>query len=316
MDYAVTGGSATGGGIDYTLASGTLTFTAGDTSEDIVISVVDDALDEGDETIEVTLSNPVNATLGSKTEHTYTIKDNDDSLTVQFDKASSNDDESDTPANLEVVLTTDPTEQVTVDYAVTGGSATGGGIDYTLASGTLTFTAGDTSENIAIGVVDDALDEGDETIEVTLANPVNATLGSKTEHTYTIKDNDDGLTVQFDKVNSHDDEDVTPANLEVELSGVSGQQVTVDYLVSGGSATGGGIDYTLASGTLTFAPGDTSKFIVISVVDDALDEAQETVVLTIYNPSNADLGNHTEHTFQIKDNDNDDPPPVVAPDTR
>jgi len=186
VDYAVTAGTATGG-VDYTLAGGTLTFVPSDTSENIAITVVDDALVEGDETIEVTLSNPVNATLGTETVHTYTIEDND-VPTVQFALATSSGAESVTPANLEVTLSSASVSTVTVDYAVTADTATGG-VDYTLAAGTLTFVPSDTSENIAITVADDALVEGDETIEVTLSNPVNATLGTKTVHTYTIEDN-------------------------------------------------------------------------------------------------------------------------------
>ena len=74
----VTGGTATGGGVDYTLAAGTLTFDPGVTSDDVVISIVDDGDGESDETIEVTLSSPTGATLGINTIHTYTINDNDE----------------------------------------------------------------------------------------------------------------------------------------------------------------------------------------------------------------------------------------------
>jgi len=59
--------------VGYTLADGTLTFDPGVTSQDISITIVDDSDQEPDETIEVTLSNPVNATVGGNTVHTYTI---------------------------------------------------------------------------------------------------------------------------------------------------------------------------------------------------------------------------------------------------
>ena len=79
---------------------------------------------------------------------------------------------------------------MTVDYAVTG-TATGSGTDYTLANGTLTISAGSTTGLITIaGIIDDSLDEVDETVIVTLSNPSNATLGSDKVHTYTITDND------------------------------------------------------------------------------------------------------------------------------
>ncbi len=191
VDYEVTG-TATGSGTDYTLANGTLTITAGSSSKNITISsIIDDALDEDDETVILTLSNPTNATLGTNTVHTYTITDNDPSPTISFSSTSSSADESTTSANLEVALSAVSGRDVTVDYALTG-TATGGGTDYTLADGTLTITAGNTTQNITIAdIIDDSSEEPDETVIVTLSNPTNATLGTNTQYTYTINNNDD-----------------------------------------------------------------------------------------------------------------------------
>ena len=111
-------------------------------------------------------------------------------LVVAFAQASSNGSESVTAVTLPVALSYSSASTVTVNYAVTGGTATGGGTDYTLAAGALTFTAGQTGKNISFTVVDDAVYEGDETIIVTLSSPSNATLGGTTVHTYTITEND------------------------------------------------------------------------------------------------------------------------------
>ena len=84
-----------GSGTDYTLANGTLTISAGNTSGTITIaSIVNDTLDEADETVILTLSNPSNATLGSDDVHTYTITDNDNPPVVDFNTTSSNGAES------------------------------------------------------------------------------------------------------------------------------------------------------------------------------------------------------------------------------
>ena len=65
-----------------------------------------------------------------------------------------------------------------------------------------------------------------------------------------------------------------------------------------GTASGSGNDYTLASGTLTISAGATSGTITIaSIVDDSIDEADETVILTLSNPSNATLGSDSIHTY-------------------
>ena len=138
---------------------------------------------------------------------------------------------------------------------------------------------------------------------VTLSSPSNATLGSDDAHTYTITDNDDAPEVDFNATSSSGAESASSAGLTVDLSAVSGQNVTVDYAVTG-TSTGSGTDYTLADGTLTINAGETSGTITIaSIVDDSLDEANETVIVTLSNPSNATLGSDDAHTYTISDND-------------
>ncbi|MFC1604216.1 Calx-beta domain-containing protein [Planctomycetota bacterium] len=303
VDYSVTGGTATGGGVDYTLASGTLTFSPGDTSENIELTIVDDFLFEGDETVIVTLSNPVNAELGTNSSHTYTISDNEGQPAVEFTTTSSSGSESISPAWLAVGLSGASVQTVTVDYSVTSGTAAGGGVDYTLASGTLTFSPGDTSENIELTIVEDFLFESNETVVVTLSNPVNSTLGTNVSHTYTINDIDDLPSIEFAVTGSSDFESVSPAILVVNLSGASVQTATVDYSVTGGTATGGGEDYTVTSGTLTFSPGETTKDITISIINDPTGEADESVIVTLSSPANATLGTQTSHTYTILNDD-------------
>ena len=181
-------------------------------------------------------------------------------------------------------------QNITVDYAVTG-TATGSGTDYTLANGTLPINAGATNGTINISsIIDDSIDEANETVIVTLSSPSNATLGSDSVHTYTITDNDNAPVVDFNATSSSGAESVSSAGLTVDLSAASGQTVTVDYTVTG-TATGSGTDYTLANDTLTISAGATSGTITIgSIADDSLDEVDETVIVTLSNPSNATLG--------------------------
>ena len=146
------------------------------------------------------------------------------------------------------------------------------GTDYTLANGTLTISAGSTSGAITIsGIVNDALDEPNETVIVTLSSPTNATLGSDNVHTYTINDNDNPPVVDFNTTSSNGAESVSSKAITVDLSAASSQNVTVNYTVTG-TATGGGTDYTLANGTATIAANSTSTTITIaSIVNDTLD---------------------------------------------
>ncbi|MFB0515655.1 MAG: Calx-beta domain-containing protein [Candidatus Neomarinimicrobiota bacterium] len=303
VDYAVTGGTAAGGGVDYTLLPGTATIPAGETAVNIQLAISDDVLDESNETVIVSLSNAVNASLGGNQTHTYTIQDNDPPPTIQFTTAASSGGEEQSPAYLPLELSTVSALNVTVDYSVTGGSATGGGTDYILAVGSATINAGTTTTSICLDVVNDELFESDETIEVTISNPENATLGARTVHTYTIVDDDNAPEVQFVLTSSSGYEGIPSATLQLELSWPSESVVTVNYAVSGGTAKGAGVDYTLVAGTVTIPAREIAAAISFDITDDLLDESDETILVFLSAPVNATLGPNSIHTYTIVDND-------------
>ena len=301
--------TATGGGTDYTIAASPLTFNAGEITKNISITINSDTTDENDETIVVDLGTPTNATLGATTTHTYTITDDDAAPTVAFAVASSSGGESTTSVNLTVNLSAASGKAVSVPFSVNVSStATGGGTDYTIAASPLTFNAGEITKNISITINSDTTDENDETIVVDLGTPTNATLGATTTHTYTITDDDAAPTVAFSTSSSSGNETVTPANIAVTLSSASGLTVSVNYSVTGGTATSG-TDYSLSAGTLTFNPSETTKNISITIIDDGVVETNETIIVGLNTPSNATLGAITSHTYTIMDNDGDTTPP-------
>ena len=162
---------------------------------------------------------------------------------ISFASAASSGAESVSSKDLTLILSSSHSSNVTVDYAVTG-TATGSGTDYTLANGIATIAAGSTSTTINItGIIDDSLDELDETIVVTLSNPSNADSGSILVHTYTITDNDNAPTISFNTSSSSGAESVSSKAITVNLSAASGKNVTVNYAVTG-TATGSGTDFT------------------------------------------------------------------------
>ncbi len=221
---------------------------------------------------------------------------------VTFATAESSGLEYVSPAELEVTLLNPAEGQThTVNYAVAGGTATGGGVDYTLASGTLTFNPGETSKPVSIDIIDDGLDEDDETIIVELSDPNGggAVLGNITQHTYTILD--PRPKVGFDTDTSKSREDAGAVSIPVSLSFATIHAVTVDYSVTGGTATGGGVDYTLEAGKLTFSPGETTKWINVALVDDGLDEGPETVEITLSDIVGGVPGSIMQHTLTIFD---------------
>jgi hypothetical protein len=92
-----------------------------------------------------------------------------------------------------------------------------------------------------------------------------------------------------------------PMNFAVKLAKPTRLRVTVAYATADGTATAGS-DYTATSGTLTFAPGETSKTVAVPIVEDTTVEPDETFTLTLASPVNAVLGQPAA-TATIKNDD-------------
>ena len=290
VEYATSNGTATAGS-DYTSASGTLTFTSGQSSaETFTVAITTDTTDEADETFTVTLSEVSDSATIDDGTGVVTITDDDAAPGLSIGDVSVSEDVSAGKAVFTVSLSAASGRQVTVEYATSNGTATAGS-DYTSASGTLTFSAGDTSETVEVSVTNDSADEADETFTVTLSNATNASI-SDAAATGTITDNDSqpGLSIGDKSVS----EGVAggKAKFTVTLGAASGKDVTVEYATSDGTATSGS-DYTSASGTLTFAAGDTSKTVEVSVTNDSVDEADETFTVTLSSATNASISDAT-----------------------
>jgi len=195
VSYTTSGNTATQGS-DYLSASGTLTWADGDTaSKAISLTINDDSVYEGNETFTITLSNPAGgATLGGQSSTAVTIVENETPSygTLQFSVASTTVNEDvGVPFNVYVSRTSGSYGAVSVSYATSGNTATQGS-DYLSASGTLTWTDGDTaSKAISLTINDDSAYEGNESFAVSLSNPTGgATLGGQSSTTVSIVEND------------------------------------------------------------------------------------------------------------------------------
>ena len=309
VDYFTTDGSAVAPG-DYTaVVSATATIVAGTQSDSIVLDLINDVATEPDEDLTITLTNPAaGINIGTNNVVTYTIHDDDNPRKIYFSLSGSSGSEGTTPVNITVQITPsefDPVNPTTVDFTVTGGSATGD-VDYTLAGGTLVIPPLSISNTFPVTIIDDALNEPNETIVITLFNPTNSSLSGTNPivFTYTINDNDNSPSVQFGSISSEDDESVSLVSIPVELSGISSLDVTVDYVVTGTAIID--IDHDLNDNSLTIPAGSLSGNIQFTVTDDGIIESGETVVITLQDPpTNGTLGSVTVHTYTILDNDAD-----------
>ena len=316
VDYTTADGTASSAQPDYTAAIGsTATINAGSRTTNITIPINDDAVVESDEDFTITLSNPsVGIGLGATTVHTYTIHDDDDARKIYFDVATASGDESISPVAVNVSISSTSATDVSVDYAVIGGTATEGvGNDYVLASGTVTITGGSgfTTGSFTFTVNDDAIYENDETIIIRLSNPQGCNLDNPSpanvgtgfiEHTYTIIDNDTPPEIQFSVSSGSGDESVSPVSITVELNTTSQADASATYTVADVTAVNGS-DYIMSSGTVTIPAGSLTANLFAIIIDDEIEELPESFTITLSAPVDASLGGNTVYTYTILDND-------------
>lgn len=219
--------------------------------------------------------------------------------TIQFYSSSASGPESKSVVDIPVFLTSTYAQDVSVRYTVSG-TATGSGVDYSLSYGELTIPAGRNTGNIRLSVFNDSAVEQDETVVINIAGANNAYIGLQNNFTYTIVDGDQP-TVSFDDAyhSALESSGLTPVT--VRLSSAATQDVRVKYFVTGTATSA--VDYSLGSNEITILAGSTSGTINLNVIDDANSEANETMSVTLYDPTNAQIGSLATHIHTIQDND-------------
>jgi hypothetical protein len=216
-----------------------------------------------------------------------------------------------TDAVFTVSLSSSSTQAIQVVYATADGSAFAGS-DYIPASGTLVFAPGETSKTVTIQVNGDTQVEPNEFFVVNLPGSTNALI-SKAQGTGTIVDDDGPSAVSFSSAAYSVNEGGGSIAVTVLRSGnnTAAGTVTVGYATSDGTALQR-TDYIIASGVLTFAPGEISKTFTVLIVDDLYVESNETINLTLSNATGgAALASPQTSTLTIVDNDIS--PPTTNP---
>ena len=300
VEYATANGTATAPA-DYTaIPTTTLTFAPLQTTRTITVIVASDLLDEFDETFFVNLANSVNASIADN-QGLGTITDDDGAPSISITDASVLEGNAGTTTlQFTVALGAASAKTITLNYATANGTATAPA-DYTATSGILSFAPGQISQTVAVTVVGDLFDEADETLLVNLSNAVNASIADP-QATGTILDDDlpPALTIS-DVTVVEGNAGTVNAVFTVSTGSASLQQITVDYATANGTATAPA-DYAATSGTLSFAPLQTTRTITVAVVGDLLDEIDETFFINLSNASNATLAD-AQGVGTITDND-------------
>ena len=179
----------------------------------------------------------------------------------------------------------------TVHFATSDGTATAA--DYTSVSQTVTFNDGEVSKSVNVAITDDLFKETDETVNLALSTAGGSgQLGPQTSAVLTIVDNDPlGGYLHFSAFNNNTTESSGVTPIGVERLGTTTQAVTVNYATSEDNSTApcstansiasSRCDFTTAMGTLHFAPGETSKVILVLISQDNFVEGPETLTLTL-----------------------------------
>jgi large repetitive protein len=275
---------------DYLSRSGTVRFAGGHKKNKVTVTIVGDVLDEANETFFVRLSAPVGATIADG-EGQGTITDDDAPPTVSTVGTVSVPEGSGgaaSTASIDITLSAVSGRNVSVDYATADGSATAGS-DYDAVAGTLDIPAGQTVGTVLVAITgDDTTELGDETFDLDISNPTNATLGTHPA-VVTIVDNDPippGSAIFTIAGGSIKEGNVGTTTLDfvVTRSGVLTTAVNVDFETTNGTALAPS-DYTTNTGNVAFAPSETSKTISVAIVGDRRLENREKLFVSLLNPS-------------------------------
>jgi hypothetical protein len=292
VNYTTADGTATTANNDYVPTSGTLTFTPGQTSKVVTVSVVGDTAIEPSETFFLNVHSATGAFVDAQ--GTGTITDDDGTPTVTIDDAvvaapiSGLIDEVFT-----VHISGKVAQPVTVGFATSDGTAVAA-VDYLARTGLLTFLpGGPLFQTITVPVLGVATPQADKTFFVNLSSvspaPPAAVIGDAQAIGTIVSQ---GVSIG-DVTVIEGNSGTTDALFTVSLSKAQDHVVTVAFGTADGTATVANNDYVSTAGTLTFSPGATSHVITVAVIGDATVEPNETFKVNLSNVVGSVLYNGT-----------------------
>ena len=289
VDYRTADGGAVAG-TDYVAQNGTLTFAPNQVRKDINVEILEDGVSDHGEKFRVWLENPTGpAVLTQFYWALGTIYDDKPFLTA--DDATGTEG-TDATIDFPVRLSKAAQRNVTVAYATSNGSATAGQRqDYTATSGTLTFESGETEKTISVPLLDDARAESSEQLNLTLQSPQRANFASPNQNGQieaigTIL-NAEPLAASIADASGTEGVDAT-IDFVVSLNRPTVRRVTINVLFSSGSADFSDVNPPEPN-SVTFEPGETQKTFAVGIVDDSVNEPQETFSMVLQTTLTPDL---------------------------
>lgn len=312
VNYTTLDGTALAGE-DYVATSGQLVWQDGETgTKTFSIPLINDGMVEANETFSIQLSEPTGGLkLGEPATATVTLQSEDQPAQpgiIALAQSVYTIQENGGSLLVSVVRSGGASGAVSITYATSDGTAQAGQ-DYTAVSGILTWADGETGpKTFSIPILNDGLFEGSEGFSITLSQPTGgATVGSPASASITIQNDDAAPILSFSSATYQVLESIGMAVVTVIRTENLVGDVTVDYSAAAGTATPGS-DFTPVSGTLHFPSGVASQTFSVPIENDAVDEAIETILLSLTNPTGgAVLGANDDALLSLLDDD--EPPP-------
>lgn len=293
--------SGTASSRDYRLEDPIVVIPPGETTGSFQIELTNDLSDEYSESIVMELGDAFYAILGAQLTHTVTIEDDDLPPVVSFSRSSQAVSENTGHAEVVAKVSAISEKEVVIPLEFLGSVSDA---DFTTSDTSITIPAGSARASKLLQIVDDELIELTETLTVVMLEPDNGRLSDSSAvsntHTLLISDND-LPTVAFTAVNRRVLESAGTVNVTAILSMPSDHEVSVSLTVAG---TANEQDFqVLPTSQLVFEPGVTEVTVSIDLLDDALAEPDESVLLLLGEPVNAVAGQTNRCLLTIRDDD-------------
>ena len=299
VHFTTSDGTAVAGN-DYSAASGVLTLPDGEVYASFTVPILNDNLNETDETVTLTLDSPSGGVIvGSRSNAVLVISDNDPIYLNAGDAAVTKPASGATTMMFPLFLSGPSSRTVSVSYKTTNITAEAG-IDYVSATGRVDFAPGTTNQFVSVTILGDGLTEGSKSFLLSLSNPTNAVFGDS-QALGTIYDGTQGV-LQLSSPTYTVSEQGQAATITVSRVGGTLGTVSVSFNASNGSAMSG-YDFTATNGVLTFNNGQATRTFTIPVLDDSLIEGDETVSVQLSAPSGTTLGDPATAALLIQDDD-------------
>lgn len=304
VHYATVDGNATAAGNDYQPTSGVLTFAPGVTSLTVAVPVVGDRLGEGyGEGFSLTLSNPTGAFI-ARSKGNISILDDEPVAYIDYGPINVTEGNTGTiNATFTIHLSVAYDAPVSVNYSTFEGDtdfpywgyygyyaappSAMAGTDFEAKAGAVTFAPGETVKTVVVAVKGDVSAEDSEYFSLNLTDSPDATLSAR--HAVAVILDDEPRVSVNDASVKEGNSGTTSMTFTVTLSSPTTVPVTVNYATADGDAQVANGDYQSKTGTLTFAPGETSKTVTVLVTGDRLGEYDESFNLILTSANGAAL---------------------------